>query len=149
KGDVSMAHAPEMPTRFAKQLTQIIRGGVAIGLPRTQGMRLAIRCARDSIPPLRLEILLDVATNPDTTGNGIKKRIRKPWRTVKRQIDALVMLGVLIINEETHTEHETAIDGTDVVKTKTYEVYDLNPEFDRDTLTEMAAAAPTKAVAEM
>src|SRR5262249_46481769 len=25
KGDVSMAHAPEMPTRFAKQLTQIIR----------------------------------------------------------------------------------------------------------------------------
>ena len=50
-----------MPTRFAKQLTQMVRGGVAIGMTREEAMRLAIRCARDSIPPLRLEILLDVA----------------------------------------------------------------------------------------
>jgi hypothetical protein len=138
-----------MPTRFAKQLAQIIRGGVAIGLPRKAGMQLALRCARDSIPPLRLEILLDVATNPDTTVNGIKKRIRKPWRTVKRQIDALVMLEVLTLKEETETEHETAKDGTDVVKTKTYEIYDLNPDFDYDTLTEMAAIRPDKPWAEM
>ena len=32
RGDVIDAHAPEMPTRFAKQLTQIIRGGIAIGM---------------------------------------------------------------------------------------------------------------------
>ena len=34
RGDVIDAHAPEMPTRFAKELTQIIRGAVAIGIPR-------------------------------------------------------------------------------------------------------------------
>jgi hypothetical protein len=93
KGDVSMAHSPEMPTRFAKQPTQIIRGGVAIGLPRKQGMRLAIRCARDSIPPPRLEIMLDVAANPRTRAGDIRKRIQKPWRTIKRQLEALTMLG--------------------------------------------------------
>ena len=67
-----------------------------------------------------------------------------------RQLDALAMLGVLIIDEETDTEHETAKDGTDVVKKKIYEVYDLNPDFDRDALAEIAAAKPaTRAEAEM
>ncbi|HYX98570.1 MAG TPA: ArsR family transcriptional regulator, partial [Mycobacterium sp.] len=53
RGDVIDAHAPEMPTRFAKQLTQIVRGAVAVGMDRTEALRLAVRCARDSIPPLR------------------------------------------------------------------------------------------------
>ena len=64
QGEVIDAHAPEMPTRFAKQLAQMIRGAVAIGMTPAAAMRLAIRCARDSIPPLRREILLDVAANP-------------------------------------------------------------------------------------
>jgi hypothetical protein len=32
QGNVIDAHAPEMPTRFAKELTQIIRGAVALGI---------------------------------------------------------------------------------------------------------------------
>ena len=50
RGDVVDAHMPEMPTRFAKQLTQIWRGGVAIGMGRAKALQLALRCARDSIP---------------------------------------------------------------------------------------------------
>ena len=46
RGDVVDAHAPEMPTRFAKQLGQVVRGAVAIGMSRKDGMRLALRCAR-------------------------------------------------------------------------------------------------------
>jgi hypothetical protein len=53
RGNVIDAHAPEMPTRFAKQLGQILRGAVALGLPRPAALKLAIRCARDSMPPLR------------------------------------------------------------------------------------------------
>ena len=34
RGDVSVAHAPEMPTRFAKQLAQMLRGAVAVGMTR-------------------------------------------------------------------------------------------------------------------
>ena len=32
RGEPIKAHMPEMPTRFAKQLTQVIRGGVALGM---------------------------------------------------------------------------------------------------------------------
>ena len=53
QGDIIDAHAPEMPTRFAKQLAQLMRGAVAIGMTPHARIRLAIRCARDSIPPLR------------------------------------------------------------------------------------------------
>src|SRR5262249_6733519 len=61
RGDVINSHAPEMPTRFAKQLAQLLRGALALGMDRQAAMRLALRCARDSIPPLRLAILLDLA----------------------------------------------------------------------------------------
>ena len=64
QGEVVDAHAPEMPTRFAKQLAQLVRGGIAIGMNRERAMQLAVRCACDSIPPLRLAILRDVATQP-------------------------------------------------------------------------------------
>jgi hypothetical protein len=60
RGEVSEAHEPEMPTRFAKQLAQLMRGAVAIGMDRQDTLQLAIRCARDSMPPLRLEILQDL-----------------------------------------------------------------------------------------
>ena len=36
KGDVIDAHAPEMPTRFMKQLVQVVRAAVAIGMDRTR-----------------------------------------------------------------------------------------------------------------
>ena len=62
RGEVIDA-ALEMPTRFAKQLGQLVRGAVAIGMAVEDALRLAIRCVRDSIPPLRCEILLDIAAH--------------------------------------------------------------------------------------
>jgi hypothetical protein len=129
RGDIAFAHAPEMPTRFAKQLTQIVRGGVAIGMTREEAMKLALRCARDSIPPMRLDILLDVAHNPDTGPGEVRKRITKPWTTVKREMDALHMLGMLQCYEET-------IDGGDG-KLRTKWSYDLGDDVDRITLQSM------------
>jgi hypothetical protein len=99
RGDVIDAHAPEMPTRFAKQLAQIVRGATAIGLPRDAAMRLAIRCARDSMPPLRLAIIDDLAKEPHSTVVEVRRRIDKPWSTVKRQLEALHMLDVLTVEE--------------------------------------------------
>lgn len=99
RGDVVDAHAPEMPTRFAKQLTQVVRGGVAIGMDRGAALRLAIRCARDSMPPLRLAIIDDVAANPDSSTADVRKRLGKPRATVDRQLQALHMLGVLDCEE--------------------------------------------------
>jgi hypothetical protein len=65
-----------MPTRLAKQLTQIFRGAVAIGLNRTQALALVLRCARDSMPQLRLEVLREVARQPDVSVNReLKSRL--------------------------------------------------------------------------
>ncbi|WP_024366180.1 hypothetical protein [Arthrobacter sp. TB 26] len=99
RGDVVDAHAPEMPTRFAKQLTQIVRGSMALGMDRGHALRLAIRCARDSMPPLRLKIIDDVAANPNTPTKDVRKRIGLPRATVDRELQALNMLGVLQVDE--------------------------------------------------
>jgi hypothetical protein len=99
-GGVIDAHAPEMPTRFAKQLTQIVRGGVAIGMDRKDALRLAIRCARDSMPPLRLAIVDDLSAVKESTSTEVRKRLEKPRTTVDRQLQALHILGVCRLREE-------------------------------------------------
>lgn len=99
RGDVIDAHAPEMPTRFAKQLAQVLRGGVAIGMERADALRLAIRCARDSMPPLRLAIVDDLAAHPESSTAEVRKRLGKPRATVDRQLQALHMLEVIECDE--------------------------------------------------
>jgi hypothetical protein len=103
RGNVIDSHAPEMPTRFAKQLAQIFRGATAIGLDRGDALTLATRVARDSMPPLRLEILEDVAANPWTPLREVVKRVDKPRSTVDRQLQALHLLGLLTVDEEIAT----------------------------------------------
>jgi hypothetical protein len=131
QGNVVNSHAPEMPTRFAKQLAQMLRGGVAVGMSRERAMELAIRCARDSIPPLRREIILDVASHPNTNPGDVRRRLNKPWTTVKREMEGLHMLGTLHCDEDT-------IPGYGGGKDKTVWRYRLAPEFDRATLLAMA-----------
>jgi hypothetical protein len=131
QGNVVNSHAPEMPTRYAKQLAQILRGAIAVGMSRKRGMQLAIRCARDSIPPLRKDIILDVAVHPDTNPGAVRKRLNKPWHTIRREMEALNMLGTLICEEDT-------IAGFGGGQDKTIWRYRLAPEFDRETLLAMA-----------
>ncbi len=99
QGRVIDAHAPEMPTRFAKQLTQLVRGGVAVGMERGDALRLAMRCARDTMPPLRLAIVLDLAEHPLSRTSDVRKRLQKPHNTVDRQIQALHALGLIHTTE--------------------------------------------------
>jgi predicted transcriptional regulator len=99
RGAVIDAHAPEMPTRFAKQLVQVLRGACAVGLERCEALQLALRCARDSMPPLRLAILEDVVANPHSRTRDIRARVNKPYTTVDRQLQALHILGVLDCEE--------------------------------------------------
>jgi hypothetical protein len=100
RGDVIDAHAPEMPTRFAKQLTQIMRGAVAVGMSHLDALRLVIRCARDSMPQLRLAVLADIAGNPDSPVINVRRRLQKPRATVDRALQALHTLGLLTCREE-------------------------------------------------
>jgi hypothetical protein len=134
RGEIIDAHALEMPTRFAKQLGQLVRGGIAIGMTVDHAMRLAIRCARDSIPPLRCQILLDVGANPGSEPHQVHRRIGRPRHTVRRELEALHMLRLLHCDE---------IDVTDAKgKTHTVLKYSLDDAFDCDTLLAMTAAPP-------
>jgi hypothetical protein len=127
QGDVIDAHAPEMPTRFAKQLVQMVRGGLAIGMSRDAAMRLALRCARDSIPPRRIHILLDLVDNPGSRVADVGKRVVMPWRTTRRELEALHMLGLLRCDEEQASGPEE----------KTVWRYSLADSFDAATLRTM------------
>jgi hypothetical protein len=135
RGEVIDAHALEMPTRFAKQLGQLVRGAVAIGIPVEDAMRLAVRCARDSIPPLRCEILLDIAAHPNSEPHEVHRRIGRPRHTVRRELEALHMLRLLQCEESDEIN-----DKGKVVRT-IYE-YSLDDGFDRDTL--LAMTGPRK-----
>src|SRR5262249_42455410 len=83
-----------------KQLAQMMRGALAIGMNRKTALALALRCARDSMPQLRLAVLQDVADNDDSKIIDIRRRLQKPWRTVDRALQALHVLGLVTCREE-------------------------------------------------
>jgi hypothetical protein len=125
RGEVIDAHALEMPTRFSKQLTQLVRGAVAIGLSSEEAMDLARRCARDTIPPLRQKILRDVADHPKSRPLQVARRIHRPRTTVRREMEALHVLDVLACQE------------TDITRGFRDEIiaeYSLAPALDRKLL---------------
>lgn len=100
QGNVTEAHAPEMPTRFAKMLGQIVRGGLAIGMDHDRALSTAVRVAGDSMPPLRLALLADLLDHPHSTTTEVRKRLQRPHNTVDRELQALHLLGLLHQNQE-------------------------------------------------
>ena len=99
KGNPEWAHAPEAPTRFAKMLGQIVRGALGIGLGADYALALALRVARDSVPPLRLSVLLDVADHPDSRTSEVTKRLQSPRSTIDRTLQELHLLGLVVVDE--------------------------------------------------
>ena len=66
--------------------------------------------------------------------SDVSKRIVKPYRTVRRELEALHTLGLLRCDEEQTTNN----DG----KTQTIWRYSLADDFDRDTLLMMLEPPP-------
>jgi hypothetical protein len=123
RGDVIDAHAPEMPTRLAKQLAQLMRGAVAIGIGPQEALQLALRCARDSLPQLRLAVLCDVARHPGSKVIAIRRRVQRPRLTVDRTLQALHALGLL------HCREEEEVRASRTVQTRFYSLaLEINPE---------------------
>jgi hypothetical protein len=129
RGDVVDAHASEMPTRFGKQLAQLMRGALAIGIEPGMAMRLANLCARDSIEPRRFLILQDVALHPGSVPEEVARRVVRPLTTVKNDLVALYTLRLL-----TCVEHDQyGVVGRLLPKPH----YSLAPGVDRNTLLSM------------
>ena len=103
KGNLDDVHAPEMPTRFVKQLVMLLHGAKAIGLDREAALALTMRVARDSItPPLRLGVLTKLIEPPSTWNNSgrwsigdLGTALSRPYQSVKRAAEELWMLGLV------------------------------------------------------
>jgi hypothetical protein len=128
RGEVVDADSPEMPTRFAKMLTQIVRGALSIGADHDHAMRIAIRVAADSVPPLRLRILGELLTHAGSTTSDVRKRVDKPRTTVDRTLQELHLLGLL-----TQQEGDAVYDTFG--KDRRPWVYALAEEIDREALS--------------
>ena len=63
--------------------------------------------------------------NPDTRPGDVRSRIAKPWRTVKREMEALHMLGILKCEEETEEVESDEQPGKMTSKTKW--LYNISP----------------------
>jgi Bifunctional DNA primase/polymerase, N-terminal len=126
RGEIEFAHDPEAPTRFAKQLVQLLRGSIAVGVTPADAMRLVLRCAADSIPPLRRDILLDLTDNPNSRSSDVRTRVSKPRNTVRRTLECLHMLRALECVESVETDRGGVA--------RTVWRYSLSAEFDSTTL---------------
>lgn len=100
QGNPAFAHALEMPTRFAKQLVQIMQGGLSLGMSRRYAMTTAERCARDTMPPLRRRVLGDIAAHPASRTAEVVKRLQLPNTTVDRVLQELHLLGLLVVDDQ-------------------------------------------------
>jgi len=111
RGKVTYVHDPESPTRLTKELIQLMRGAIAIGLDHEAALALTLRVARDSMPPIRLACLLDLADHPESRVQHVSQRIQKPWSAVDRALQALHGLGLLLCAslEETDSKGKTRI----------------------------------------
>jgi hypothetical protein len=98
QGEPQFAHEPEMPTRFAKQLMQVARGGMALGMSHDDALNRALRCAGDSMPPIRYRVLLDVAAHPLSAVSDTAERVQLPRKTVDRTMRELHLLELLRVD---------------------------------------------------
>src|SRR5881394_3705794 len=115
RGEPVQAHVSEAPGRLIKQLGQLLRGAISIGMPRTDAFALVRRCAFDSMPPLRLRLLKALAGQGQQTVSTLADWLNQVWTTTKNHLQALVLLGLVHID----IVDEGAYDG------RTHRLYSL------------------------
>jgi hypothetical protein len=117
-GNPAWPHDLEAPTRFAKQLIQLARGGLSLSMTQDAARAVAERAARDSMPPLYLKVLGDLDAHPLTRTADVARSLRLPWRTADRALEELHLLGCLRRDQDPDDKRVYAIehDITDLVK---------------------------------
>ncbi|GAA1739190.1 hypothetical protein GCM10009809_38290 [Isoptericola hypogeus] len=110
-GTPMSADQPEAPTRFLKQLGQILRGGVAVGMSRDDALRLALRLAHDSMPPARCEVLRYLSARGPASVTAVRRGIGTSYKSAERALRELHLLGVVEFIEDTLSDEPRRADG--------------------------------------
>ena len=100
RGEVENVHAPEAPTRVAKQLRAVVEGAMRLGLSEPMGLRVALRVARDSMPPVRARVLteLGAVAGPQSV-SSLSAKTGIPRSTLDRELIALGLLDLVNRND--------------------------------------------------
>lgn len=95
-GEVQELHAAEGPGRVAKQLTQVFRGCLALGMNRDTAMALVLRTAVDTMPPRRWAVVSAMLTAEGKIRNeDLSRAVGASRKTVSRIIDVLELAGLV------------------------------------------------------
>jgi DNA-binding transcriptional ArsR family regulator len=77
----------------------MIQGALALGIPLDASFNMAMRCVRDSIPPIRLEVMHYLNRHPEASVNDIMYDIQRPWNAIDKAVQALYSAGMIIGTE--------------------------------------------------
>jgi hypothetical protein len=94
--DILYLPEPEAPTRFAKQVAQLMAAMLTIGVDEREAWRLARKLAWDSVPAVRTAVMgmLAAADGGELTRAELQERTGLPETTVRRVEEDLVVLGL-------------------------------------------------------
>jgi hypothetical protein len=86
---------PEAPTRFAKQIAQLMAAMIRIGVEESEAWRLAQKVGWDSVPAVRTTLLRILLTAECALSRAqLQERSGLPDTTVRRVEEDLVVLGL-------------------------------------------------------
>jgi hypothetical protein len=96
---------PEEPTRLIGQLSRLARCAIAVGLPETDALDLAISAGLDSVPLARMRALRAVADRDKATVSDVHRALKRGsrWQALW-EIDALTAIGLVKIEGPTRDE---------------------------------------------
>lgn len=95
---------PELPGRIAKQLIRLLLGLEAIGVGCPYKYELVRRVALDCIPPLRLKVLRQLASNGRMPTHALAGNLKLPLSSTWRVLQPLKVHGVIVAQSETDGE---------------------------------------------
>jgi DNA-binding IclR family transcriptional regulator len=99
-----------------------------------QALGVVERCARETMPPLRLRVLADVADHPGSATSDVVKGLQLPRKTVDGILQELHLLELLTVDEAKWGGH-------------TRWIYSLAEDVSRSALQRVAGNVSTPAEA--
>lgn len=88
--EIELVPGSEAPTRLAIVLARLLDGLDAIGCDREQARATVTKSALDSVPALRLAVLVTLEAEDDLDTNAIAEAVRHPAQTTRRALEDLV-----------------------------------------------------------
>jgi uncharacterized membrane protein len=94
--DILYLPEPEAPTRFAKQIAQLMAAAIRIGVPEDEAWRLARKVGWDSVPAVRSAVIHLLARQAGASLKiaELEEKTGLPKTTINRVVEDLVVLGL-------------------------------------------------------